>query len=110
TRPHIPYTSLLLFARAVAGKLPAGRCVHPLTSGKVEEVLPVAGNYALLQLAALLGQVRVLTAQRELRQFILAIEHGARHEIEQAMRIAGDKVDRPLLHAKSIKQLFDWRP
>ena len=62
TRPHIPYTSLLLFARAVAGKLPAGRCVHPLTSGKVEEVLPVAGNYALLQLAALLGQVRVLTA------------------------------------------------
>ena len=111
TCPHVPDAALLLLARPVTGKLLARRCAYPLTGREVQEILPVAGNYTLLQLAALFGQVRVLTAQGKLRQLILAIQEGARHEIEQAMRITGDEVDRPLVQAKSIiKQLFNRRP
>src|SRR5205823_8110902 len=111
TCPHIPDTPLLLFTLPVAHKLSTGRRMHPLPGRKVQEILPVARNYPLLQLAALVGQVRILTAQCKLRQLVLAIEQGARHEIEQAMRIAGDEVDRSLMQAKCrIKQLFKGCP
>src|SRR5439155_25584459 len=73
TCPHVPDTVLLFFAAPVAGKLPASRGAYPFTSREVQEILPVARNRALLQLAALIGKVEVLAAQSKLCQFILAI-------------------------------------
>ena len=54
TCPHVPDTVLLFFAAPVAGKLPASRGAYPFTSREVQEILPVARNRALLQLAALI--------------------------------------------------------
>src|SRR3954447_26144120 len=95
-RSYMPDTSLLLFAGTYTRKLSPFRCGHPFAGGKVQKVLPVSRHNALLKLAALVGQVWVLSAQRKLGQLILSVEQATRHQIEQAVRVAGHKVHRSL--------------
>src|SRR5437588_10799520 len=104
TGSQVPDAALLLFTLPLASKFFACWSTHPLAGREVQEVLPVARHYPLLQLAALLGQVWVLTAQSEFRQLVRTIEQAARHEIDHAMRIAGDEVHRPLLQVKRVKE------
>src|SRR5215471_5992783 len=104
--PHVPDAARLLDAYPVARKLSPCLCTYPFARRKVEEVLPVARHYSLLQFAALLGQVRIFTTQCKFRQLCLARKQAARHEIDQAVRVAGNEIDRPLLQPKRIQQLL----
>src|SRR6266581_344658 len=78
---YMPDSTLLFLTQAIPRKLFSGWSSHPITSCKVQEILPVARHYPLLQFAALVSQVGIFTTEGKLRQLRLAVEQEARCQI-----------------------------
>src|SRR5487761_1614229 len=110
SRVDAPDTALLLLTGATALGLFTLRRVYPLACYVVEEVLPVAGDNALLELAALFGKVGIFVAQSKLHQLVLVMQGETGREVDQAMRVAGDEVHWSVLQTQRIKEFLDWLP
>ena len=93
-RADIPDAALLLLHWAAAREALARRGALILAGGIVQEVLPVARRAAIFELTALLREKAIGARQREAGQLVLAPPRRAGDEVGEAVRVAGDEVDR----------------
>ena len=109
-RADIPDAALLLFDWAAAREALTRRGALIFARDIVEEVLPVARRAAIFQLAILLAEEAIRAGGGEAGQFVFAAADGAREQIREAMRVAGDEVDWSRRQAHVVQQLADRRP
>src|SRR5207244_12400081 len=76
----------------------------------IEEVIPVAARLTLPQLAQLGDQFQVVAPLDVLHDFALVPARGPAQQVDEAVRVARDEIDRPVAHALALHQRLDRLP
>src|SRR5207244_6049192 len=76
----------------------------------IEEVIPVAARLTLPQLAQLGDQFQVVAPLDVLHDFALVPARGPAQQVDEAVRVARDEIDRPAAHALALHQPFGRLP
>ena len=103
--------TLLLFAGSM-GSSPAriGRLAIERARRVIEEVVPVASRLPLTQLSQLGDQLDVIAALDELDDLVLVTPGRAAQQVDEAVGVARDEIDRPVGGAFALDESLDRSP
>src|SRR6202011_4085324 len=76
----------------------------------IEEVVPVAARLALPELAQLGNEFEIVTPLDEADDFILMAPRRSAQQVNEAVGVARDEIDRAVTHPLALHQRFDRLP